>query len=337
MHEPRLSLVVPFFNEADNIEPLLEWVHEGLAGYAGPWELICVSDGSTDDTLARLQKLAADYGDHLYIIDLQRNFGQTAAMQAGIDSARGELIATLDGDLQNDPRDITRMVRELMERDLDLLQGWRKNRKDGLWLRKIPSMLANSLIRRLSGVRLHDYGCSLKVYRAGILRQLRLYGEMHRLIPLWAANVTSVRRIGETVVAHHPRRFGRSKYSISRTFRVLMDLLAAFFFLRFRARPGHFFGQIGLVFGTAGSLLFLWLAADKFIYGNDIGGRPLLLVATLLTVASMQFITSGIIAEMLSRVLFETTNIRGYSVREPLLTEPGARGWAGPPAADETG
>lgn len=300
-----LSVVIPLYEEVDNVEPLLAAVHAGLADHAGPWELICVDDGSRDGTGRRLIEEAARYGHHVRVIRLRRNFGQTAAMQAGIDAARGALIATLDGDLQNDPADIPRMIRELEERDLDLLQGWRRQRQDES-TRKLFSRAANRLIGRVTGVKLHDYGCSLKIYRAEVIKQVRLFGEMHRFIPVWVAGVTAPHRIGETEVHHRARERGTSKYGLSRTFRVILDLLAAFFFLRFRARPGHFFGSFGLVLGALGGLLLAYLMGVKFIGGEHIGQRPLLFVAILLCVASLQFLTTGVLAELLSRTFFES-------------------------------
>jgi glycosyltransferase involved in cell wall biosynthesis len=309
-----LSVVIPMYEEADNVAPMLARVHEGLRDYKGPWELICVDDGSRDGTGDRLRQGAADYGDHVRVLRLRRNFGQTAAMQAGFDAARGELIATLDGDLQNDPADIPRMVDELLARDLDLLQGWRRRRQDGLVLRKIPSRIANRLIARVTGVRLHDYGCSLKIYRAAVIKRVRLFGEMHRFIPVWVAGVTDPQRMGETEVHHEARRFGRSKYGISRTFRVLLDLLAAFFFLRYRARPGHFFGSIGIVFGIIGSLIMGHLAVVKFVLGENIGERPLLFIGILLLVASIQFLTTGVLAELLARTFFESAEHSSFCI-----------------------
>jgi glycosyltransferase involved in cell wall biosynthesis len=293
------------YREQDNAAPMVARVHEGLSGYRGPWELICVDDGSPDDTGPRLLAEAAKYGAHVRVIRHARNLGQTAAMQTGIDAARGELIATLDGDLQNDPADIPRMVDELQARNLDLLCGKRAQRQDAWLSRKLPSKIANRLIARVTGVRITDYGCSLKVYRAQVIRQVRLYGEMHRLIPVWVAMVTSPSRIAETPVSHRARQFGESKYGISRTFRVVLDLLTAFFFLRYRARPGHFFGSIGLVLGFAGGAILTWLAFVKFALGQDIGQRPLLLTGVLLMMFSMQFLTTGVIAEMLSRIFYQ--------------------------------
>jgi glycosyltransferase involved in cell wall biosynthesis len=308
-----LSVVIPLYQEEDNVAPLLEAVHAGLAGYAGPWELICVDDGSTDGTGRRLVEEAARFGDHVRVVRLRRNFGQTAAMQAGIDAARGELIATLDGDLQNDPADIPRLVDELEARDLDLLQGWRRQRHDDP-VRKFFSRVANRLIARVTGVDLHDYGCSLKVYRAEVIKQVRLFGEMHRFIPVWVAGVTAPQRIGETEVHHRPRERGSSKYGLSRTFRVILDLLAAFFFLRFHARPGHFFGSFGLVLGAIGGAMLLYLAGVKFLLGENIGQRPMLFVAILMCVAALQFVTTGVLAELLTRTFFESSERTGHSI-----------------------
>lgn len=303
------------YQEADNVLPMLEAVHKGLADYAGDWELICVDDGSTDGTARRLKQESENFGSHVRVIRMRRNFGQTAAMQAGIQAARGEFIATLDGDLQNDPADIPRMLEELQERDLDLLQGWRKQRQDES-TRKMFSRVANRLIARITGVKLHDYGCSLKVYRSEVIKQVHLYGEMHRFIPVWVAGVTAPSRIGETIVTHHARQFGESKYGLSRTFRVIVDLLAVFFFLRFRARPGHFFGTIGLAFGALGTLGLTHLAFVKFILGDEIGGRPLLFISVLLVVVSIQFLTTGVLAELLSRTFFGSSGREPYSIAE---------------------
>ena len=310
-----LSIVIPMYRESQNVAPMLEAVHQGLADYAGDWELICVDDGSTDDTAKKLREEGAKYGSHVRLIRMRRNFGQTAAMQAGITAARGEFIATLDGDLQNDPADIPRMLEEMQQRDLDLLQGWRRQRQDES-TRKLFSRVANRLIARITGVNLHDYGCSLKVYRAEVLKQVTLFGEMHRFIPVWVAGVTSPSRIGETVVNHKARQYGESKYGLSRTFRVIVDLLAVFFFLRFRARPGHFFGSIGLAFGALGGLGLAHLAFVKFFLGEAIGGRPLLFISVLLVVMSIQFLTTGVLSELLSRTFFESSGRDAFSILE---------------------
>ena len=312
-----VSVVVPLYNESQNVFPLVDEISEVFANTEHDWELLLVNDGSSDDTPQKITEATAKQ-PRVKHIDLQRNFGQTAAMQAGIDAATGELIVTIDGDLQNDPNDIPRMIDELVERDLDLLQGWRHDRQDKLYSRKIPSRIANKLIGKVSGLTLHDYGCSLKVYRADIIKQVRLYGEMHRFIPIWIATVTSPNRIGETKVNHRSRQFGESKYGISRTFRVIVDILTAFFFLKFRARPGHFFGIIGLGIGALGGLMLTYLGFIKLFLGEDIGQRPLLQIATFLIIASLQFLTTGIVAEMLSRIFLQTPAHKSYTLRKPL-------------------
>ncbi len=316
MEPIELSIVVPVFNEEDSVAPLVNRIHEAMAGFDRSWELILVDDGSTDRTLPNARKELLRPNLKLKIIELQKNFGQTAAMQAGIDAAAGRLIATLDGDLQNDPKDIPQMVAAIEERELDLLVGWRQNRRDGLLLRKIPSWCANILIGKITGVKLHDYGCSLKVYRSAIIKQVKLMGEMHRFIPAWVAGVVPSSRIGEMPVTHHARHFGSSKYGISRTFRVILDLLAVLFFMRYKARPGHFFGSIGLATGSLSALILLYLAIDKFIFGNDIGTRPMLIVGVMLFLSSVQLITTGILAEMMARAYFRDDDTASYIVRQ---------------------
>jgi len=311
----RLSVVVPMYNEEDSVTPLVTQVHEALADYRHPWELVLVNDGSSDNTEQQMRLATELWGSHVRVIDLQRNFGQTAAMQAGIDAARGEVIVTMDGDLQNDPVDIPRLVKRLLEEDLDLVAGWRKDRKDNL-IRKIPSRIANRLIGRITEVELHDYGCSLKVFRANIIKNVRLYGEMHRFIPAWMAASTSPRRIKEEVVRHHARQYGQSKYGIGRTFRVVLDLLVVYFFMRFRSRPGHFFGRIGLIFGGLGALGLAYLAFIKVFLGHDIGTRPLLLISVLLILMAVQFLTTGVLSEMMARTYYESSQTRSYVVRE---------------------
>ncbi|AGA35174.1 glycosyl transferase, family 2 [Thioalkalivibrio nitratireducens DSM 14787] len=322
---PFLSVIVPFFNEAENAEKLVEEVTTVLGDYRGMWELLCVDDGSDDGTAERLERKAATVPERIRVLRLRRNFGQTAALQAGIDASRGELIAMLDGDLQNDPADLPRMVDELLERDLDLLTGWRRNRQDGYFLRLLPSKIANALIRRVTGVRIRDYGCGTKVFRGEVLRRIRLFGEMHRFIPVWIAGVTAPSRIGETPVHHRPRTGGRSKYGLSRAFRVLPDLLAVFFFLRYRARPGHFFGSIGIAFGVIGTAIMAWLLIAKLGFGQDIGDRPLLLFGVLALVFSIQFLTTGVLAELLARTYFESPRAPSYLLA-PGSEPPGQHG-----------
>jgi glycosyltransferase involved in cell wall biosynthesis len=325
---PTLSVVIPFYNEGENVDRLVEELHQAMADSPWPWEAILVDDGSRDDTLIRVESARERFGPHVAIVTLQRNFGQTAATQAGIDAASGDLVATLDGDLQNDPADVPRLVQELQEKGLDLIVGWRKNRRDGFLLRRFPSILANLLIGRVTGVRLHDYGCSLKIYRASVLHAVRLYGEMHRFIPAWFASATSPDRIAESVVNHRPRVAGRSKYGPGRTFRVLLDLLAVHFFMRYWTRPGHFFGSIGLAVGAVGSAILAYLGWVKFGMGQDIGTRPLLLTGVVLVIASLQFLTTGVVAELLTRTYFESSDVKPYVARE--IKGGKGESWAGP-------
>ncbi len=326
-----VSVVIPFYNEGKNVDGLMEELQRAMDSSPWPWEAVLVDDGSEDDTLPRMEAARSRFGDHISVVALQRNFGQTAATQAGMDAAGGDLIVTLDGDRQNDPEDIIPLTRRLVREELDLIVGWRKSRRDGFLLRRLPSALANSLIGRVTGVRLHDYGCSLKVYRASVLESVRLYGEMHRFIPAWFAASTSPKRIAEEVVNHRPRMAGESKYGLGRTFRVLLDLLSVHFFMRYWTRPGHFFGSIGLLFGGLGGLILTYLAWVKFGMGQDIGTRPLLLVGIVMLIASLQFITTGVVGELLTRTYFESSNAKPYVVRSTTGTRVG---WAGSQADD---
>lgn len=321
-----VSIVVPLYNEEENVTPLLERIHKALENQGLAWELICVDDGSADDTVKNLFTEAEKYGNHVRIVSLQRNFGQTAAMQAGIDHANGDIIVTMDGDLQNDPIDIPRMVKRLIDEDLDLLVGWRKDRKDN-WLRKIPSRIANRLIGSITQVRISDYGCSLKVYRTDIIKNVQLFGEMHRFIPAWVALQTSPARIKEEVVTHHPRQFGESKYGISRTFRVLLDLLSVYFFMRFLTKPAHFFGKLGLIFGALGAASLAYLGFIKFFLGEDIGQRPLILIGVLLVVVAIQLFTTGLLGEITSRIYFASGDKKSYLVRQRSSTSDEDASW----------
>ena len=314
-----LSIVVPLFNEEESVAPLLteiESTYKHFGSSDSNWEVVLVDDGSTDDTYEVARRVADSAEIATKTIALQRNFGQTAAMQAGIDAAQGRLIATIDGDLQNDPSDIPMMIRHLEENDLDLLVGRRANRKDGVLLRKIPSWIANRLIARVTGVNVRDYGCSLKIYRADVIRDVKLMGEMHRFIPAWVASVTSPSRIGEVDVNHRARQFGTSKYGISRTIRVVLDLLSVLFFMKYRARPGHFFGTLGMFVGAVGVAMLSTVFVSKFGFGNDIGSRPMLLVGAFSLFTSVQLIAFGILAEMTSRIYHQSSNQSTYVVRK---------------------
>ena len=307
----RLSVVVPMYNEVSNVTPMLQDVQTALASYPHPWELLVVDDGSTDGTGAALDRAARQMGPHVRVVRLTRNFRQTAALQAGIDAARGDVIVTMDGDLQNDPRDIPRLVARLLTEDLDLVAGWRVHRQDGLWLRKLPSKLANRLIRRSTGLHFHDLGCSLKAFRGDVLRQVRLYGEMHRFMPAWLATVTAPERMAEEPVNHRARTAGVSKYGLSRTFRVVTDLLAMHFFLNFGSRPGHFFGGAGLLVGSVGTLLLAWMGWLK-LQGESVGTRPLLALGFFLVIGGLQFLTTGVLAELLIRIYYNRGEATPY-------------------------
>lgn len=310
----RLSVVVPMYNEQELARDLIDAVNTALNDYPHPWELLVVDDGSSDQTWHLLKERAKEVGPHIRVLRLLRNFRQTAAMQAGIDAARGDVIVTMDGDLQNDPQDIPKLVRKLLDEDLDLVAGWRQNRQDGFWLRKVPSRMANNLIRRVSGLAFQDLGCSLKAFRTEVLRKIRLYGEMHRFIPAWMATVTSPDRMAEVAVSHYPRTKGQSKYGLSRTLRVLVDLLSIHFFLRFGTRPGHFFGGLGLLVGGAGMLMLAYMAVLKMM-GESIGTRPLMFLGFFCLVAGLQFLTTGVLSELLMRTYFDGGQPMAYHTR----------------------
>jgi glycosyltransferase involved in cell wall biosynthesis len=307
----RLSVVVPMYNEKENATALVDEVDRALADYPFEWELIVVDDGSRDGTGKILEEHAKQVGGHIRVIRLWRNFRQTAAMQAGIDASRGDVIVTMDGDLQNDPRDIPKLVARLLTGDLDFVAGWRKDRQDGFWLRKFPSRIANALIRKSTGLQFNDLGCSLKAFRGSVLREVRLYGEMHRFIPAWLATVTSPTRMDEVPVNHRARVAGTSKYGLSRTFRVITDLLAMHFFLNYGTRPGHFFGGIGLAVGSLGGVILAWMAVLK-IMGESIGGRPLLTLGFFMVIAGIQFLLTGVLAELLIRIYYDGRHAQPY-------------------------
>lgn len=309
---PQVSVVVPVFNEADNILNLYQRAKPALGELGRTWELIFVDDGSTDTTQELLKQLHAQ-DDRVCVIRLRRNFGQTAAMAAGFDYARGEIIVALDGDLQNDPRDISVLLRKL-EEGYDVVSGWRVNRQDGFWLRRLPSKLANWLISWTTGTYLHDYGCTLKAYRAEVIKGLHLYGEMHRFIPALIGGNGA--RITELPVTHHPRLRGRSKYGLSRTIRVLLDLLTVKFFLSFLTKPLQIFGSVGLLAFLPGSLICGWLGMAKLLTVQPLADRPLFLVGILLTVVGVQFIGIGLLAEIQVRTYHESAHKPIYFIQE---------------------
>lgn len=311
---PDLSVVIPLYNEEPNVAELHRELTAALGAWGRSYELLFIDDGSTDGTFRLLEQLQA--GDpHVRVVALRRNFGQTAAFAAGFAHARGRLIATSDGDLQNDPRDLPAMV-DMLEEGHDIVCGWRRARRDPWLTRRLPSNIANWLISRTTGVKLHDYGCSLKVFRGEVVRSLRLYGEMHRFIPAIASEQGV--RIAEVVVNHRPRRFGTSKYGLSRTMRVVLDLFTVKFLLSYSTQPIQIFGPPGLLMGLAGLAITGYLGYVRLFAGQAIGDRPLLLLGILLMFAGMQFLTLGLLAELQARTYHESQDKPVYAVREIL-------------------
>ena len=310
--KPQVSIVVPIYNEVESLPKLVEGIKSSLSTTNLTYELICVDDGSQDGSTDLLKQLAAS-NPVLRAVILRRNYGQTAAMSAGFNHARGEVIVTLDGDLQNDPADIPMLLDKLAE-GYDVVSGWRKNRQDAALTRLLPSKIANGLIGEMTGVKLHDYGCSLKAYRAEVAADLKLYGELHRFLPALAAIEGA--RITEMPVRHHARQFGRSKYGLDRTIRVVMDLLTISFIKKFLTRPMHVFGLLGLFSLMIGLLSGLYLTFLKYALGQSIGDRPLLILAVLLTLTGIQLFCFGLLAEVLMRTYHESQNRPIYRVRE---------------------
>ena len=322
-----LSIVVPVFNEAENLRPLMAEIVAALAGEAVDYEVIFIDDGSSDDSFDILRQLHQE-DERVVAIRFRRNHGQTAAFAAGFKQARGRTILTIDADRQNDPADIPRLMAKL-EEGYHVVNGWRQNRQDGFLMRRLPSFLANRLIASLSDVPLHDRGCSLRLFRAEVTRELKLYGELHRFIPEMVnfAGFT----MAEVPVSHRPRVAGRSKYGISRTFRVILDLFTILFLRRYSDRPMHLFGTWGILFGSAGAglgLYLTWLKVWAGIQGGwegfhntRLSERPLLLLAVLLVILGVQFLVMGLLAELIVRTYYETQNKNVYHVQEVLDDE----------------
>jgi glycosyltransferase involved in cell wall biosynthesis len=312
---PEISVVIPMRNESPNVAELHAELTSVLRTFGRSYEIITIDDGSTDDTFARLAALQRT-DPRLRVIRFRRNFGQTAAFAAGFDYARGRYIVTSDGDGQNDPQDIPAMIELLEERGADIVAGWRQHRKDPFFNRRLPSMIANSIISFSTGVKLHDYGCSLKVFRSEVVKPLKLYGEMHRFLPAIASEmgVTTV----EKAVNHRPRRHGTSKYGISRTIRVILDLLTVKFLISYSTRPLHIFGLLGFAMGSLGAAVCAWLAWAKFVGHEGIGNRPLLLFGILLIFTGVQLVTLGLLAEMQARTYHESQGKPIYVVRDVL-------------------
>ena len=309
---PDLSVVIPVHNEAPNIKLLYDELTQTLGQYGRSYELLIVDDGSTDDSFEQLAALQAR-DPRLRVIRFRRNFGQTAAFAAGFAHARGRLVVTSDGDLQNDPRDIPAMV-ALVEQGNDIVCGWRKDRKDTFITRRVPSIVANKLISWATGVPLHDYGCSLKVFRAEVVKPLRLYGEMHRFLPAIASQMGV--SIAELVVNHRPRRAGATKYGLSRTIRVVLDLATVKFLLSYSTRPLQIFGLLGLIAGGLGFLITGWLGYVRLFLHQGIADRPLLLLGVMLVFIGVQLLTFGLLAEVMARTYYESQNKTTYVIRE---------------------
>ena len=309
-----LSVVVPVYNEEANVEPLIGEINGVLRHLGKSYEVVVVDDGSEDRTFAVLSKLHREQPT-MKVVRLKRNFGQTAALAAGLAYARGEIVVLMDGDGQNDPADIPGLLVKLAEGN-DMVAGWRFNRRDPFLNRRLPSMIANRLISWTTRVKLHDYGCTLKAMRKDIAKDLKLYGEMHRFIPAIAYERGA--RIAELKVNHRPRLRGQSKYGITRTLRVVLDLLTVKFMISYSTRPSHVFGPIGILSGVAGFLIAIYLTIQKWVYDLEIGGRPLLLLAILLIFIGFQFVTMGLLGEMLARTYHESQDRPVFVVGEIL-------------------
>lgn len=310
----RVSIVVPVFNEQDNIAPLVQEISAAMSAVEGEWELLIVDDGSRDETANRVKQLCHNE-PRLRLVTLMRNYGQTAALQAGIQHAQGEIVVTMDGDLQNDPRDIPRML-DVLNQGYDLVHGWRRDRQDAWMNRKLPSRIANWLIARVTGVRVRDLGCTLRVMRAELAQQLELYGEMHRFIPILAHQLGA--RSTEIETHHRPRKFGVTKYGIGRTTRVLFDLITVKYMLKYFDSPMKLFGQIGLWVGLLGVVSFAAVAIMKLSGAMRMMGNPLLLLGVLATILAVQFFSLGLLGEVNARIYFSHDSKRNYRIREKI-------------------
>lgn len=313
-HPYDLSVVLPVYNEEDNLKPLHEELEGVLQTMNIRYEIVYVDDGSRDRSVEVLGEIAAQ-STHTRVVYLRRNFGQTAAIQAGIDQATGAIIVLMDSDMQNDPIDLPRM-KARMDEGFDLVSGWRKNRKDKMITRRIPSVIANGLISRSTGVRLHDYGCTLKMYRREVLDHVRLYGEMHRFIPVLAHAAGA--RIDEMVVNHRARKFGKSKYGLWRTAKVVLDLMTVVFLTKYNTRPMYIFGGTGIIFGILGTLSLMAMVLHTIITGDLIVSTPLPIFATGLIIGGVQSILLGLIIEMLMRTYYEAQGKGPYTIRKIL-------------------
>lgn len=310
-----LSLIIPVYNEAENLPILYDCIQEVLRSVPSIWEIIFVEDGSRDHSFDILKSLVEKDPEHVRVVAFRRNFGQTAAITAGIDHAQGEIIVLLDADLQNDPADIPRLLAKLDE-GYDLVSGWRKDRKDNRLTRTIPSNLANSLISWVTGVHLHDYGCTLKAYRREVLEGFRLYGEMHRFIPVFAHSVGA--RITEMPVRHHERKFGRANYGLDRTLKIILDLFTVKFLLNYSHKPMRLFGGAGMLLISGGGGLLFYLFIRRTFEGVPVLGSPLFQLGVMFLILGFQSILMGLIAEILARTYHESQSKPTYTVRTVL-------------------
>ncbi|MBW1636082.1 MAG: glycosyltransferase family 2 protein [Deltaproteobacteria bacterium] len=307
-----LSVVVPLLNEEENIPLLYDELMDVLPGIAEDYEVIFIDDGSTDNSLSILKEIQ-EKNSHIVVITFRKNFGQTAAMAAGFDYARGDIIITMDGDLQNDPHDIPKLL-EQIDAGNDVVTGWRYDRKDPFINRRLPSIIANKIISKITGVNLHDYGCTLKAFKREVVKNVRLYGEMHRFIPAIASGMGI--DFTEVKVNHRPRRFGSSKYGISRTIRVILDLITVKFLLSYATRPIQVFGFLGVISGGIGFLIALVMTIQRQFFHVPLADRPLLFLAVLLIFIGVQFVTLGLIAELQARTYHESQNKPVYYVKD---------------------
>jgi len=310
MHD--LSLIIPVYNEADNLPILYECIQDVLKRVKSVWEVIFVDDGSRDNSFDVLRSLVEKDPEHVRVVSFRRNFGQTAAITAGIDHAQGEIIVLLDADLQNDPADIPMLLAKLDE-GYDLVSGWRKDRKDNQLTRTIPSNIANGLISWVTGVHLHDYGCTLKAYRREALEGFRLYGEMHRFIPVFAHSVGA--RIAEIPVHHHERKFGRANYGLERTLKIILDLFTVKFLLSYSHKPMRLFGGAGMLLSTGGGILLFYLFLRRTFEGVPVLGSPLFQLGVMLLILGFQSVLMGLIAELLARTYHESQSKPTYTIR----------------------
>lgn len=311
----KVSVVIPVHNEASNIKKLSEEVFNALSGLNVDWEVVVVDDGSSDDTWKLLKEWRENAGERVKLIRLAKNYGQTLALKAGIESAKGEIIITMDGDLQNDPHDIPKLIKKL-EEGYDVVSGWRKERKDAFLTRRLPSLIGNLVVSAVSGLKLHDYGCTLKAYRSEIIKSVPLYGEMHRLIPALADWMGA--SVAEVEVSHRKRIAGESKYSLSRIFAVIIDLITLRFFSAYATRPTHVFGMWGIMSLLISVVTFALLVYMKLKMDFDMTGNPFLIITVLLVIVGVQLIALGLLGELSVRTYFESLNKSPYRIREKI-------------------